>query len=506
MATNVTIVKTGDTRVFLIENRAGPANAPEYMLAARAMAPSRAYGDITPIQLPSPHQWDQFDDIDQIKGARARVSFPIQARYLPSISRFLTLAETGCTLDLQVPIGNCKDPRDLNLGWSDKKIIVEDWGITQYGLSELGALQDTDRASVLESIEGSARNWYEIKRLAYAETAASEVVNEVMDIKVCDAVTCGVCGVSSDGCQVVFAIIEPQGGSPGLGAQLLWTEDAGATWDSIPITGMGATETPSRLACVGDKIAVVSNEALALFWTYIADVLAGTATWNEVAGFAAGDNPNAIFSVGSQETWVVGNGGSIYKVTDPTVTTGYVLQGDGITTQNLNDIHGVDAENLVAVGASNAVVYTRNGGTTWTSVTGPAVGVVLNSVFMRSTDEWWITTAGGQLWYTIDSGTTWTQKTFSGSGAGNARHVVFTTDSVGFLSHDTAANVARIFRTDDGGYSWYRDSDATNVGIPTATRFNRLAVCDSAAPQTGANVVYAAGIKAASDGIVVKGS
>lgn len=506
MATNITIVKTGDTRVFLIENRAGPNNAPEYQVATRAMGPSRAYGDRTPIQIPSSNSFDQFDIVDQIRGAKALVSFPLQAQYLPSLSRLLTLAETGCSIDLQIPIGRCKDPRDLNLGWDKKKLIVEDWGITQFGLGELGALSDTERADVKESIEGSASDWYEIKRLAYSEAAAAEVLNEVTDIKVCDALTCGTCGVSSDGCQVIFALVAPTGGSPGLGAQLLFTTDGGTTWSSTSITGLGATEVPLRLSCVGDRLAVVSNDSNSLFWASIIDILAGTEAWAEVAGFAGGDNPNAIFSISPHETWVVGDGGSIYKITDPTATGGYSLQGAGATTEVLHDIHGIDAESLVAVGANNEVVYTTNGGTTWTGIVGPAVGITLSSVFMRSAGEWWVTTNGGKLFYTVNSGTDWVEKTFSGSGSGVARQVVFVTDSIGFLSHDTAAGVARIFRTDDGGYSWYRDSDATNVGIPTAVRLNRLAVCDSAAPQTSANVLFAGGLAALGDGIVVKGS
>jgi hypothetical protein len=57
----------------------------------------------------------------------------------------------------------------------------------------------------------------------------------------------------------------------------------------------------------------------------------------------------------------------------------------------------LDELNIVAVGNTNAVAYTQNGGSTWTSLTGPNVGVNLLTVSLRSQNEWWIGDAGGKL-------------------------------------------------------------------------------------------------------------
>lgn len=503
------IVKTGDTRVFTIQWRAGPTHVPEYQAATKAMASSRPYGDVTPVQLPSQIAFDQFDDVDEIRGARGRITIPLMAQYLPSLSTFLRLAEIGCPLDIAVPIGACKDPRDFNLGWDTKKLVFEDVAITSHGLSELGALESGERAKITESIEASARVRYELKRLNFQSVAGTQIVQEVVDIRVCDAQTCGDCGLPSDGSRVVFAITLSAGGSPGLPAELLFTDDYGGTWQDTNVSTLLPTEDPEELSCVGDNMVVIisTNADESLHWASIIDILNGAETWAKVTtGFVATKGPQAIFSLSPRNTWMVGKGGYIYFTDDP--ANGVEVQDAGVSTiQDLNDIHGYDLLNLVAVGASNAVLVTRDGGNTWGSVTGPAVGVVLNTVFMKSANEWWVGTAGGKLFYTIDAGTNWAEKAFAGSGAGQVRHIEFATDSVGFIAHDTAAPLGRIFRTDDGGYSWYRDSQGTNIGFPDNDRINRVATAQGAVPQVSANVLYGAGLAGnATDGIIVKGA
>lgn len=506
MAGATNIIKTGDTRVFTIPWRAGPNRVPNYMAATKAMASSRPYGDVTPIQIPSTDAYDQFDEVDSIRGERGRIAIPLQAQYTDELSEYLKMAEIGCALDIQVPMGRCKDPRNFNLGWT-KKMVFEDVVITTHGLSDLGALESSERAKVTEDVEASARIRYELKRMVYQSVAAAQVVQSIIDIRVCDAQTCGECGLPSDGCQVVFALTLSAGGSPGLAAEIVYTDDDGDNWDDTNVSTLAANEDPNELACVGTNLVVISEDSESLHYASIADILVGAEVWAEVTtGFVTTFGPQAIHSGGPRHTWIVGEGGYVYFTDDP--TNSVVVQDAGVaTTQNLNDVHGCDLYNLVAVGNSNAIIVTRNGGTTWASLTGPSVGVNLNTVFVKAPNEWWVGTAGGRLYYTLDGGETWTQKRFSGDNAGVVRHVVFATDSVGFIAHDTATPLGRIFRTDDGGYSWYRDSEGTNIDFPDNDRVNRIAVCDDAVPQVKANHIWAGGLAGnGTDGIIVKGA
>jgi photosystem II stability/assembly factor-like uncharacterized protein len=155
--------------------------------------------------------------------------------------------------------------------------------------------------------------------------------------------------------------------------------------------------------------------------------------------------------------------------------------------------------NVVAVGASNAVVATNNGGISWSAITGPIPGTVLNAVWMHSPLEWLVGSAAGRLYYTIDGGVTWAEKNFPGNGAGQVRDIVFTSPSVGYMSHSTAAPAGRILRTIDGGYSWYVLPEGPGA-IPTNQYVTQLAVCDDH------NVVFGAGRGAATAGFLVKGA
>jgi photosystem II stability/assembly factor-like uncharacterized protein len=199
---------------------------------------------------------------------------------------------------------------------------------------------------------------------------------------------------------------------------------------------------------------------------------------------------------------LVGEGGYIYFSAD--ITSGFTVQEAGsLTILNLNAIHGYDASNLVAVGDGNIVLYSTNGGSTWAAASGggPAPGVNLNCVVMRSALEWWVGTAAGRLYYTRDQGATWTQKAFPGAGTGQVRDIQFPTKQVGYMAHEAAAGSGRILRSISGGNSWYVAPEGTGT-IPANTRINQLATSIN-----DVNVVYGAGLASnGTDGILIKGS
>lgn len=493
------IVRTPLSRVFTIEDQAGPANAPVYRSFARALGPSQDFGDVTPVRIPDPDQYGRFTVIDTIRGEKGLAALTLQGRYQFTISDFLLLARKACPLDVQIHMGQCQDPSDFNGGW-DKVLALEGAAITSWSADELGALDQGEDAVVNEEIPLSALDMYEIKQLLLSELGGAEVVQEIVAVSICDSVQCGICGIPSSGCDKVFALTLSAGGSPGLPAELIFSEDGGVTLSETNISTLAANEDPTDMACVGTYLVVISNDSDSLHYALITNILNAAETWTEVAtGIVAAGSPNAIFSVGALGTWIVGDGGYVYHTTDP--TSGVTVQDAGVATvEVLNDVHGIDDQNVVAVGANNAVIYTTNGGAAWAAVTGPNAGVVMNAVWMRSELEWIVGDAGGQLWYTRDAGVSWTEKTFPGSGAGVIRAINFATPTVGYMAHSTATPAGRILRTIDGGYSWYVLPEGPST-IPANDYVAALAACAE-----NPNLVFGGGLgDDAADGFFVKG-
>jgi len=246
---------------------------------------------------------------------------------------------------------------------------------------------------------------------------------------------------------------------------------------------------------------VVSEDTESLHYAYKEDILDGTETWVEVTtGFVASRGPRAISSADPRNTWIVGAGGYVYYTEDP--TSGVEVQSAGATTaQDLNDVDAFNSQVVVAVGNSNAVIYTTNGGASWSSVTGPAVGVNLTVVSCRSEKEWWVGTANGRLYVTVDQGSHWTEISFPGNGSGEIKDMVWASNTVGFMAHKTSTPTGRILRTISGGNSWFVVPEGAG-SIPANRSINALAVCHKEV-----NVLYAAGLASGgADGIIIKGS
>jgi photosystem II stability/assembly factor-like uncharacterized protein len=467
------------SRVWFQEGGAGPSKARTYHGNWQAGAVSWDKGDLTTIREPDPNSYGKFIRVGRFRGEPGDPELPLRARYTQQRSVLLRAARRDCAHTLQVHIGTCRDPQDFARGW-EKTLILEEAAITSYGTDDLGALGPDETAPINEDVPFTGTDLYEVTRLNFSEQGGALVTREITSVYVCDSEQCGACGVSSDGCQVVLALEGAVSASPGLAASLLLTTDGGATWVERSITTLAATERGDRVFCVGSNVIVISSASESLHYAPLADLVANTATWTEVTtGFVATKGPIAAWTLGATETWFVGEGGYIYYSADPTGGV-EVSDAGSVTTSDLNDVHFVD------------------GGVTWTELTGPAVGVVLNAVWMKSPTEWLVGTAGGALYYTVDSGVNWTIKAFPGSGAGSVRDIVFVTPSVGYMAHSTATPAGRILRTIDGGYSWYVLPEGSGA-IPENDYVGQLAVC------VEPNIVFGGGLGGnAVDGFLVK--
>ncbi len=503
MVSKAKIARSSFSRVFAQEGTSAPNLVPQYWGLARAGAPSWAQGDVTPVRIPSDTRYDDFDVVDTIKGAQGLPNMPIEFRKELGFSRALQLTQQGCPLSLQIHFGQCKDPRDANGGWSDGHILVMPGSeITDWSATELGALDSDQRATLMETLAFTGERLYQIKPIAPEEQAAATVTDEVLDVLICDAVTCGICGLPSDGAQIMFALVSDSSGSPGLPAKVVYTSDGGATWASSGISSLGLAESPTQFACMGQYLVVISTDSDSHHYILITDLLAGLGGWTEVTGgYVGAGSPVGISVSHPSLAFVVGDGGYVYRMTDPTAAVVAVTSGD-VTTENLTGVHAFGDTFAVACGANNAVIATFNGGDNWSTITGPIAAVALNRVFAHTDQLWWIVAANGNAYYTLDQGADgWTAKAFAGSGAGNAEDIVFVTREVGYIAHsDTVNNIGYVLRTIDGGQSFYRLPEGT-LTWPTYRQSNALAVPDAKGVE---NVLLVGGLATdADDGILI---
>lgn len=492
---------TGESRLWLAANGAGPAaqDVYEYVGAGRALGVDYGLGTIDPVRIPSASRYGDFVTIGTIRGAPDLPQVSIEQIKQVARSTMLKIANKQCAVDVQVHFGKCEEPSEYR-GW-ELILQLEQAEPANFSTSDLGAIDPADQAMITETLQLSGQRIYEIAPIRPQEIAGTELTDEPVAVLICDSATCGQCGIASDGCQVAFIVGGATSGSPGLPAEVLYTQNGGQTWGTTQITTLGLGETPSGAACVGTTLVVISNDSNSLHYAPIADILAGTEEWTEVAtGFAVGGEPNAIWSVGSGKTWIAGDGGYIYYSSDIQSGVEVVLAGGDLTSQDLTAVQALDALNVTVVGAANTVLNSVNGGTSWALITGPAPAVALRTVWMRSSDEWFVGTANGRLYYTIDGGIAWTEKGFPGSGAGVVYDVKFSSRNVGYMAHATATPAGRILRTTNGGQSWYVLPDERGQLIPDNDRVAHLAACVD-----DVNVVFGVGLAAnGTDGFGVK--
>lgn len=489
------------TRVFVIDGGARSDHKPSYESCMRMQGISQGFGDIESIECPDPYNWGKFVEVAQIRGASERPTTTIESRYmLDALSTLMDLARKGCSFDVHLHMGECTDPSEFNT--FKKAVVLETAQLTNYSTDELGALASGDNSEVNESADLSAVDMYELFPLTLTEQAASVVTGEVIDVVICDTVSCGECEDQSSGCEKIYALTAAAGGSPSTPADIVFSLNGGTTWYAHDIDSLSAAEEPDALDCVGSYLVVVSNETDSIHYVLKSELAeTGDPTFTEVTtGVVAAGSPNAIWSAGNK-AFVVGDGGYVYKIEDPTSGV-EVLSAGSATVDNLNAVHGLSETFAVAVGNNGAVIYTTDG-ETWGSVAVDPTGsgIHLTGVAVRGENDWVVISDNGRMYYTLDKGDTWTEKGFPGSGAGVCRDIVFATPSVGFLAHNTATPAGRILRTYDGGYSWQVLPEGAG-SIPANDYVGALAACS-----TNPNFVVGVGLADdASDGFVVVGA
>jgi photosystem II stability/assembly factor-like uncharacterized protein len=296
-------------------------------------------------------------------------------------------------------------------------------------------------------------------------------------------------GPARKACKIGFIAGDTPTGSPSGTSDVYYTTDYGLTWTATSTDPFASAEIIAALAVfaigantyrviaargttdAGNPMEVAYSDDNGATWTS-----ANLGSTNALFAQA----PGSLFALDQYNIWQVTDGGYVFVSNDGGAS--WTAQEEGTaTSEDLHAVHFANDKVGYAVGANDVVIRTVDGGFSWaTTDADPGASSTNRTVFTLDAQRAWVGTLNGRLYYTEDAGATWTQRRFSGDNAGQVRDIRFVNELIGFMIHDTAAPVGRVFTTVDGGYTWELVTTTTNAGL------NQLAICDE-------NNAYAAG-------------
>lgn len=483
---NLAITALGN-RVWYLEGGVHPNTAPQLLTLGKVSTdPTQSIGEATKISAPDPNNFERDISIGSVPGERERATISIGVRYTVQKAILADWKNKGCRVDIIVVSGKCGNPQDFTEG-GDKMTYFPDGQISSHSYENYGAFGRDENNPTNEMVDMTADDYWEWLNMGQEVIGSAETVRELWTVDVYKGDNCENC---PDPCARVLMTMAGAAATPGTKPSLLYSDDSGETFTSDTIDTLFSNEIVKDAEIVGGLLVLISNTSNSMHWIDIEDLYNGTGTWMEViTGFVAAHEPLAMSSADVRHTWIVGNGGYVYFASN--VKNEVTVQDAGVaTTQHLNGVHAMDTKNVLAVGNSNAVIYTKNGGLTWASVTGPAVGINLECCWMWSETVWFVGEGAGgtgKLWLTVNSGKTWTQKTLPATYV-MIDQIKFVSEAEGFISARTAGQ-SFVLRTKTAGYEWVVLPEGKNATALDNTYLPDLAVCSKYA-----NTAYAVGL------------
>lgn len=493
MPTDPNVALSGQWRVFVQSDGSSPANPYNYIGCLNLGGFQQDLGTGEPIYCPSSEVPGAFDIVSTTAPPPALPTTDFTQHMNRQLHDFWwDLRRRKCKFNFKVKGSNCARPDDPD----DFEAVVVGLGakMTAFNTGSFNGISEDAAIDLTGTLQLLAFDRF--LPMTFGEVGDNASFSEILDGIYADKIQCGDCGAQSDGCKKAYVLTTTEAASPTLGATVSYTNDGGLTWAQSVITTL-TTKTANALAQIGQRIVVVSAVDLAHHYKLQSAIDGATGAWTRVSGgYVAAHGPRAIWSKSPSETYVAAAGGYIYGMPNPAAAV-TVLSDGSATVQDLNDIRG-KGRTIVAVGASNAVLVSYNAGATWSLVTGPAVGVVLNTVEVISTSIWFIGAANGKTYYTTNSGVTWVDNT-PDALITNVPKIRFVDDVVGYMVATLSASV-RVYRTANNGYSWNYDGQYVG-GVPAAAKYNFITPCPG-----NYNVALAGGLATpGTDGIVILG-
>jgi photosystem II stability/assembly factor-like uncharacterized protein len=487
--TDIRAVQATNQRVWFIEGGVHPTRSPQFLALGKFSGdPKITLGDEKKISAPDPNNFNRDIQLGSMKGEQERATLSISVRTTNQASILMGWKNKGCRVDIFALSGKCGNPQDFTEG-GEFWVYFPDGKLSNYAYENFGAFGLDENNPTNEAVDMTSEDFWQF---LYMRQDVIGQVNTVRELYTVDTYAGDVCENCPNQYSKVLITMAGAAATPGTQPMLLYTEDAGETFLQQIISTLFSNEVVSDAKSIGSSFVLVSNTSNSIHWTDINELYEGSNSWNEVVnGFVIGKNPNAMAAPDVRHTWIVGNGGYVYFASNFKV--GVMVQDPGVaTTQHLQSVSALDAKNVMAVGNSNAVIFTNNGGSSWESVTGPAVGVNLGACWMWSEKVWFVGEGSGgtgKLWLTVNSGNTWTQ-----IGLPNTYNriykVVFTSEAEGYILA-AAGGQSYVLRTITAGNEW--------VVLPQGKKGTALSntyLRDIAVGGKTDNIAYAVGLAA----------
>jgi hypothetical protein len=497
--TDLKQIQAINNRVWYVEGGVHPARAPQFLAIGKfSDDPAISIGEDTKISAPDPNNFGRDITVGTMRGAAERATLAVGIRTTTQKSILLDWKNKGCRVDLFALMGKCGNPQDFTEG-GEKWVYFLDGKISGHGYENFGAYGLDENNPTNEAVPMTAEDYYEFLYMRQDQIGSSVTTRRIFTVHTYQGDVCEDC---PDPCSRVLMTMAGAAATPGTQPSLLFSDDGGENFSQQTISTLFSNEDIVDDDILGGSYLILSNTANEIHWTDLNDLYNGASnTWNQVpTGFVAAKNPNAMSGPDVRHLWIVGNGGYVYFASNFKV--GVEVQDAGVaTTQHLQAVHAFDTKNVLAVGNSNAVIFTSNGGSTWESVTGPAVGVNLGACSMWNSTTWLVGEGAGgtgKLWLTQNSGISWSQ---IGLPATYSRiyDIIFVSEAEGYLIASDGSK-SYVLRTITGGYEWVvlpQGKKGTPIGN---TYLTHLAVCSKYA-----NTAYAVGLASnGTAGIAVK--
>lgn len=374
--------------------------------------------------------------------------------------------------------------------------------ITSRGLTNL-VMRETDDPTN-RTLEINAWNpIYQIREISAVQQAIAET-RDLNDIVFnMDGQCASICGAPKADNDTGFIVTDGSAGSPTSDADVWETTDAGATWANAtgavpsPFSG-GDIKSAVRFAVdkatwrllvasgakAGSAQVAYSDDDGATWTT----VTVGATAWEGAAG------ADALFAFDSEHIWFASDHGRVYFSSDGGIT--WTSQTSALTASAAHQLNAVkfsDYDNGFAVGNTDTIIKTIDGGDNWTAVTtSPTTSDNVTALAVLSKYMLLVGSNADGLWKSLDAGVTWTSITFSGQGTtGTIAGLDFVNELVGFMIHNTTAPLGSVHRTLNGGMSWEKITTPTNAGL------NSVVAIDE-------NTCYSVGNAYSGTGFVVK--
>jgi photosystem II stability/assembly factor-like uncharacterized protein len=420
-------------------------------------------GDVKLYYCPDEAIPNEYVVMDSIQSAPGPVTTNIKTDLLKMAD---ALEDIRCKVPVYVHRVDCP-PKNVFGNYYRSFAMPATW-ITNRGLTKLTSRdpdsQDrTEQTFDLTAEEGYDYFKFKASRIAIADTEA------FTDITSCDFSACpGGCGAGGDACDTLYTAGDVKSGSPVNRADVWKIYGKGVSTFNLLTDPFAGGEKIASIECIvvdkdTTRLIVARGTTDAGNPMEIAYSDDGGATWSYVnVGSLVGQysmGPNALFVLDAYHIWLVCTSGYVYFSQDFGLTWTAQSSG-GVTAANLYAVSFFSDEIGMAVGATNAVIYTIDGGSVWTAGAG-ATGkgaVTINDVAILTQSIIFIAYNDGNLYRTDDgvsaAAGNWDTRGFSGSGTGSITDMDWYSEGQGAIVWNAASGVGKMFTTIDGGWTW----------------------------------------------------